>query len=116
MRLLLEYTWPGNVRELANVMEYAVAVAKIETILPEDLPEEIRCSTPAPRPLAAEPSAEALPESHQNGKSPVEAARLVAALEAHHWSRSHAARALGLSRSTLWRKMRELRLTEDSQG
>ena len=115
MRLLLEYTWPGNVRELANVMEYAVAVAKIETILPEDLPEEIRCSTPAPRSLAAERTAVALPESQQDETRP-EAARLVAALEAHHWSRSHAARALGLSRSTLWRKMRELRLTEDSQG
>ena len=38
MRLLLDYSWPGNVRELANVIEYAVAVARMETILPEDLP------------------------------------------------------------------------------
>ena len=42
MRALLDYSWPGNVRELANVVEYAVAVARMETILPEDLPEEIR--------------------------------------------------------------------------
>ena len=42
MRALLDYSWPGNVRELANVIEYAVAVARMETILPEDLPEEIR--------------------------------------------------------------------------
>jgi|SRR6266702_2260395 len=116
MRLLLEYSWPGNVRELANVMEYAVAVAKIETILPEDLPEEIRCSTPAPRPLAAERKTVVPPESDRDEPRSAEAERLVAALEAHHWSRSHAAVALGLSRSTLWRKMRELRLTERAQG
>ncbi len=41
MRVLLDYSWPGNVRELANVIEYAVAVAHGETILPDDLPEEI---------------------------------------------------------------------------
>ncbi len=116
MRLLLEYSWPGNVRELANVMEYAVAVAKIETILPEDLPEEIRCSTPALRPLAAERKTVVPPESDHDEPRSAEAERLVAALEAHHWSRSHAAVALGLSRSTLWRKMRELRLTERAQG
>ena len=38
MKVLLDYPWPGNVRELANAMEYAVAVSKSETILPEDLP------------------------------------------------------------------------------
>jgi len=114
MRLLLEYSWPGNVRELANVMEYAVAVARIETILPEDLPEEIRFSTPAPRLFAAERTDLALLESHQHGTQPAEAERLVAVLEAHHWNRSRTARMLGLSRTTLWRKMRELHLTEHS--
>jgi len=112
MRLLLEYSWPGNVRELANVMEYAVAVAKMETILPEDLPEEIRLSTPAPRLFAAERTDLAPPESYQHGPQPAEAERLVAVLEAHHWNRSQAAKVLGLSRTTLWRKMRELHITE----
>ena len=41
MRMLLDYAWPGNVRELANVIEYAVVVARRETILPDDLPQEI---------------------------------------------------------------------------
>jgi DNA-binding NtrC family response regulator len=115
MRLLLEYSWPGNVRELANVLEYAVAVAKIETILPEDLPEEIRSLTPAPRSLASESAAPSVPESLQADVRPAETERVIAALDAHHWSRSQAAKALGLSRSTLWRKMRELHLAEASQ-
>ena len=116
MRLLLEYSWPGNVRELANVMEYAVAVAKIETILPEDLPSEIRLSTSSPRPLATERSAPRQTEAGLQEPRSAEADRLVAALEAHRWSRSNAAKSLGLSRSTLWRKMRELHLAEHSEA
>lgn len=115
MRLLLEYSWPGNVRELANAMEYAVAVSRIETILPEDLPEELR----TPTPVASQPETQratfAGPEVHIQERGPADAEQLVAALDAHHWNRSRAAKALGLSRSTLWRKMRELRLTERSE-
>ncbi|HVJ08467.1 MAG TPA: sigma-54 dependent transcriptional regulator [Acidisarcina sp.] len=106
-RLLLDYSWPGNVRELANVMEYAVAVSRIETILPEDLPQEIRDpSTQHPR-AAERPSAA---ESREPQHLSPESEHLVATLDAHHWRRADAAKALGLSRSTLWRKMRELRL------
>lgn len=112
MRLLLDYSWPGNVRELANVMEYAVAVAKIETILPEDLPEEIRSSPPMSHPVATEHGVHSEPGILSHGPLSQESERLVAALEAHHWCRSEAAEALGLSRSTLWRKMKELHLAD----
>jgi DNA-binding NtrC family response regulator len=114
MRSLLDYSWPGNVRELANVIEYAVAVAKMETILPEDLPEEMRqpsdsaahsLSAAVSRPPSAGPRAFMAAASIES-----EAARLLVALETHHWRREDTARALGLSRSTLWRRMRELRL------
>lgn len=111
MRLLMEYSWPGNVRELANVMEYAVAVAKIETILPEDLPDEIRAPQLMLHPVAVAQDIAAEPGSPPNTPLSQESERVVAALDAHHWSRSEAAEALGLSRSTLWRKMRELHLT-----
>ncbi len=42
LRTLLDHQWPGNVRELESVLEYAVAVCKGQTMLPEDLPVEIR--------------------------------------------------------------------------
>src|SRR6266567_3331475 len=87
MRLLLDYSWPGNVRELANVMEYAVAVAKIETILPEDLPEEIRLSSPSPYPFAERPAIAAMPQPVDYNPLSADAERVVAALEAHRWSR-----------------------------
>jgi DNA-binding NtrC family response regulator len=111
MRLLLDYGWPGNVRELANVIEYAVVVARRETILPEDLPLEIRepshrvslnAGTETPCTNGAAPSAE------MDGGA--EAEKLLVVLEKHHWKRVDAAKELGMSRSTLWRRMRELHL------
>lgn len=111
MRLLLEYPWPGNVRELANVMEYAVAVARMETILPEDLPEEIRSPYAANSPQRRD-SVHPIHHLHRDDDSSAEARRLSSLLESHHWNRSEVARELGLSRTTLWRKMRELRITE----
>jgi DNA-binding NtrC family response regulator len=111
MRFLLDYGWPGNVRELANVIEYAVVVARRETILPEDLPMEIRepsrlalkisgCTTPYEK---CGPSVEQPPDVP-------DAEQLLAVLEKHRWKRVEAARELGMSRSTLWRRMRELHL------
>ena len=111
MRLLLDYSWPGNVRELSNAIEYAVVVAKRETILPEDLPHEIR----HPRSASAEArsnsdrsSAATLPLPAFNPQ--LEAEQLRASLEKHHWKRSETAKSLGLSRSTLWRRMKEFHL------
>lgn len=113
MRMLLDYSWPGNVRELANVIEYAVAVARMETILPEDLPEELRrASDDGPRSItdaACLTGANRSLSAAHTGEE-VEAQRLRQILEAHHWRRAEAAKALGLSRSTLWRRMRELHL------
>ena len=117
MRVLLDHSWPGNVRELANVIEYAVAVARMETILPEDLPPDLPRSLPAGQSQEILsgitvrsgawpcPSPRSLPSD-----STSETERLRAALEAHQWRRGAAARSLGCSRSTLWRRMRELNL------
>jgi transcriptional regulator with GAF, ATPase, and Fis domain len=116
MRLLLDYSWPGNVRELANVIEYAVTVAGRETILPDDLPEELRRPTGDSEPAPSWTSRAAISsckdercEHSQNEDS--EAAKVRSVLDAHQWKRAEAARALGISRATLWRRMRELRLT-----
>jgi transcriptional regulator with PAS, ATPase and Fis domain len=103
LRALIGYAWPGNVRELENALEYAVAVCKGQTILPEDLPQELaRDAQPAP--AAASVLA---PEA------PDEAAQLRRVLDQHHWRRDESSQALGISRSTLWRRMRELGLTSE---
>ncbi len=113
MRLLLNYAWPGNVRELANAIEYAVTVAQRETILPEDLPEEIKQpalgaeTVPGP---ALPPRRNISPDQSQVLQNQSQTERLRALLDAHHWKRAEVAAALGISRATLWRRMRELGL------
>jgi DNA-binding NtrC family response regulator len=112
LRALLTYDWPGNVRELENALEYAATVAKGQTLQPEDLPPEVlegaghRQSAPSPSAGAGQaPAPPAVPEPIAD-----ERRRIEAMLGAHHWKRSETARALGMSRSTLWRRMRSLRL------
>jgi DNA-binding NtrC family response regulator len=124
LRVLLEHDWPGNVRELENALEYAATVCTGQTLQPEDLPPEVR---PAPRaPEAPETLAPVLPPAPPAARGERDGARgapapaqpspaderttLTAALEQHRWSRSDTARALGISRSTLWRRMRALGL------
>ncbi|HET8797419.1 MAG TPA: helix-turn-helix domain-containing protein, partial [Thermoanaerobaculia bacterium] len=74
---------------------YAVAVGRGQTIQPEDLPLEVT-ATPLVLP-------DHLPIQPNRSEREV----LVAALDQNHWRRDEAARALGISRTTLWRKMRE---------
>jgi transcriptional regulator with PAS, ATPase and Fis domain len=98
---LLAHGWPGNVRELENALEYAYVVGGGPVLDAHELPpevvhpgEELR-GTPvnAPPPL---------------GEHSGEAARIARALERSGGSRTRAAQLLGISRVTLWRKMREL--------
>lgn len=99
MRTLLQHAWPGNVRELENVLEFAVAVCAGQTILPEHLPQFF-----AMPPAVA---AERAPAAAVASRSPGSPDDLRRALERHQWRRDETARALGMSRVTLWRRMRE---------
>ena len=109
LRALLSHDWPGNVRELENALEFAVTVALGQTVQPEDLPPELG---QAPGRRVPEPATEAARPGAGNGAAAPgdaggeERAVLQAALERHRWSRAETARALGVSRSTLWRRMR----------
>jgi transcriptional regulator with GAF, ATPase, and Fis domain len=107
LRAVLDYPWPGNVRELENALEYAVAVCRGQTMLLEDLPVELQRADP-PAPIELGPGAHA---AGAGGAAP-DLAHLRRALETHRWRRVDAARALGISRATLWRRMRETGLSD----
>ena len=107
MRALLAHDWPGNVRELENALEYGTAVCDGQTIHDSDLPAEV--GSPQPRRVRPEAS-EAPPERMSLPNESAEAERLRAALEACHYKRQATADQLGISRWTLWRKMREYHL------
>ena len=104
------HAWPGNVRELRNVLAYAFAIGDGPVLMPGDLPPEIGADTDdgARRPLVEVPG-EDEPSPSPEADSP-EARRILRALERAGGNRERAARILGVSRVTLWRRMKALSL------
>jgi len=94
VELLQSYSWPGNARELENAIERAVNLASGPLLTEADLPAAVTVRGESP-PLVTDD---------------VERTRLLGALEQSHWNQGRAAAALGISRTTLWRKMREHRI------
>lgn len=96
---LLEYSWPGNIRELQNNIEFAFATGVGPTLNIQDLTPELRGESP--------------PGIRQDPQSPLEAERetIQRALKECRGVKGRAAEKLGISRSTLWRKLREHRLS-----
>lgn len=99
MEALLGYSWPGNIRELRNVIEHAFVVGEGPVLNLSDLTPELRGEPPPGEPFVAEPSLQQM-----------ERAQIIAALNKHHGRKTAAAKELGVSRSTLWRKLYEHRL------
>jgi DNA-binding NtrC family response regulator len=116
--LLERYDWPGNVRELENAVEHAATVAEGPVVHPADLPSAVL----APRLLTRgsalgewprNPSV--APTAGAGGEAPretwslaqVESEHIRLVLARHPGNKSAAARQLGISRTTLWRKLRE---------
>jgi DNA-binding NtrC family response regulator len=96
--LLRAHEWRGNVRELQNVVERLVVLNQSGLVLAQDV-----SSCLAPGPAAAAPSGAPLGAS----VAEAEKAAIVAALKAAGGNRTHAAKALGVSRRTLHNKLNE---------
>jgi len=101
MGLLRNYAYPGNVRELESIVAHAVIMSDGVTITAADLPDSVRFG---PRTLLALPnySVEAIPTLQQ-----AEEQLIRGTLEKLEGNQSETAKRLGISRSTLWRKMHE---------
>ncbi len=98
MDLFLRHRWPGNVRELENTLEHAFVLTRRQDLHPEDLPSNFMKATgPASTPGAGDPTAEVR--------------AIFAALEQSSYNKSEAARLLGISRRTLYRKLEQHRIT-----
>ena len=100
---LNSYLWPGNIRELRNAIESAFAIGEGETLLLQDLPPELRGEEeeePFSLPRSISTSTSTLDEKQQ----------IEHALNQSLGRKNKAAEMLGISRSTLWRKMREFGL------
>lgn len=100
MRILLSHDWKGNVRELRNAIERAMIFCERETIGVEDLPAELHGS----KTTAAQMSLGDLKQSVKE----FEKISILSALEETTYDKRRAATLLGLSKSSLYRKMEEL--------
>ena len=97
--ILLAHAYPGNIRELENIIEYAFILCSGGLIQPEHLPEAL-CATSQE---AVTGGVKTLPQ--------LEARFIYEVLRRHEWNRLAAAKELGIHKTTLWRKIRQLGIT-----
>jgi len=96
---MMAYAWPGNVRELENVLERALVLGDASTITVADLELSERAAP-------VEPIEEEISRPHDDVMDEIERRRLSAALAAAEGNQSHAAKALGMPRTTFINKLR----------
>ena len=108
MEHLMAYPWPGNVRELRNVIEYAFVLAQGHTLELRDLPQKVHLS-------AAQPGdgIEALDSRTPSGQQD-ELDRLLEALHKSGGNKTRAAAMLGVSRVTVWKRMKRYGLAPET--
>jgi PAS domain S-box-containing protein len=99
MELLMEYKYPGNIRELEHIIEHAFVRCQGKTVLPEHLPRELQNVDIIDRAMDSE---EPLKE--------LERETILRVLNETGWKYQEAARRLKISRTTLWRRMKELKI------
>jgi len=97
IKAFLDYDWPGNIRELENAIEHAFILCEDGLILCDHLPGSISCQN---EPVGEAAAGKTLEE--------IEARAIYDALVRHRWNKSAAARELGLDKSTVWRKCKQL--------
>lgn len=101
---LQRYSWPGNVRELGNAVQHGAVLSQGDEIDVDHFPDEVASGRPAPSPAGFETLAE------------VERQHVARVLGSCNGNQAEAARILGIGRTTLWRKMRELQFDNRHQG
>ncbi len=99
LKIFMDYQWPGNVRELEHTLEHASILCRQDTISYHDLPADFKEYIEAKAPLLRE-------------KKGDEREAILQALEKTDWNKAKGARLLGISRRTIYRKIKEYNITE----
>lgn len=108
MGLLERYNWPGNVRELENIIERAVVLSRSSYIDPDSLPDSIKRPTVSDeKKYPAKTLKQALAEPEKQ--------IIRQALQACDWNRQKTAKALGINRTTLFKKMKQHNLYSEAE-
>ncbi len=109
MRALQAYNWPGNVRELQNVIERAVLLGKGPWLDLSDLPPNVTAAVPFEMEI---PQGKPLKQALRLPERQI----ILEVLEANKWNRQATAKALGINRTTLYKKMKRFGLLDATRG
>lgn len=112
LSVLVHYAWPGNVGELREAVEHGMLNARSGQILPESLPAHLK-SIVQPR---SEPKCDVPCVSLKEALREPERRYILKALRETHWNKRLAARRLRISRSTLYKKFRQHKLTSAAES
>lgn len=96
-KLFLHYTWPGNVRELEHVIEHAFILSNQPLITVDSLPKDLKNFS----------------KSSVNNRRKLNETLLREALKKSNWKKANAAEILGLSRNTIYRKIKEYNILKE---
>lgn len=106
MRLFMSHNFPGNIRELENLLEHAFVMCRGNEIKPEHLPREFR--------EAVMESDNHLDNRTLRGRFGASETEIIKeALKRNQGHRGNAANELGINTSTLWRKMKKLKIAHE---
>jgi transcriptional regulator with PAS, ATPase and Fis domain len=111
LRVLMSHGFPGNVRELENIIEYATIVCKNGVVGINNLPDYLRS--------ALEGSKQRLEEEYHDESlswDELETKFILEVLKKNNWNRSATAAQLGVHTSTLWRKIKRLKIEVPKQS
>jgi len=97
---LSSYTFPGNVRELQNIVERAVALSRESVLTARDLPPDIFFAETKP----------SVPEKNTHHLKVLEQEHITEVYRRTGFNQTETARLLGISRTTLWRRLKALNL------
>ncbi len=106
MRRLLDYPWPGNVRELENTIEHAVVLSKGQRTEVAHLPSILLSNDAFSRPAERRDRAGTMVDHEKK--------LLIDVLNGCNWNKSKAALQLGISRSTLYGKIKKYNVSKES--
>ncbi|MEW6500596.1 MAG: sigma-54-dependent transcriptional regulator [Thermodesulfobacteriota bacterium] len=105
LEALVSYPFPGNVRELQNIVERAVALAQEPALSPRDLPPDIFLTETRPAP----------PEMMTDHLKLLEQEHIFEVYRRTGFNQTETAKLLGISRTTLWRRLKECHLIPDKK-
>ena len=107
--ILMDYNWPGNIRELENVIERAIILSKGPVISMQDFPEFLGQNTRQEEIPAGDNNNFKLKDALKNPEKDL----ITKALDTVSWNRNEAAKALGINRTTLYKKMQSFGLLKN---